>query len=285
MDRVAPFESSATPGGVVSSGGRPTVGVVAVGVHRWGRRASRTRGRFGSSARVGGDRRSFFVLQNAAWVVGLERFGTGGGAFARDEVWRRGCRSPSAVSPTWSHAPGRRAARRGQISGVAGDGRGSGEDGPLCDLRHLPVQHDRAVRPSALYQLFPVSPTGVARLRRLDHMTIFVLMEFLLIERYCLYSAREGGAGNPQQSYRKELPNWTSYPPPRRSPTTTSAWPPASGAPSSGRSPSIRASGSSAPSPNAASSGHNLKPLQRAKHRLVGRGCRHLATRKIRSQR
>jgi hypothetical protein len=30
------------------------------------------------------------------------------------------------------------------------------------------------------------------------------------------------------QSYRKELPDWTSYPPPRGS-LTTSAWPPASG--------------------------------------------------------
>lgn len=38
----------------------------------------------------------------------------------------------------------------------------------------------------------------------------------------------EGGAGNVGQSHPKELPDWTSYPPPRGS-HTTSAWPPASG--------------------------------------------------------
>jgi hypothetical protein len=38
IDRVAPGGSSTTtPGGVVSSGGRPTVGAVAVGVHHWSR--------------------------------------------------------------------------------------------------------------------------------------------------------------------------------------------------------------------------------------------------------
>jgi hypothetical protein len=37
IDRVAPGGSSTTPGGVVSSGDRPTVGAVAVDVHHWSR--------------------------------------------------------------------------------------------------------------------------------------------------------------------------------------------------------------------------------------------------------